>query len=155
MVTLWEKSLKICESLKQPCKRQFNVEQSKIAQEEEENARLERQKTSGRSRQRFSETRAAERTQRGILEKCLASHMSPLVELWYTIWSSSLGSHSSASAGTVKQIHHHQGMAAVQPGSEPAGLRNLGLSRSKSVRKTPRIDQVFEESHQEGVGWYG
>ena len=45
MVTLWEKSLKICESLKQPCKRQFNVGQSKIAQEEEENARLERQKT--------------------------------------------------------------------------------------------------------------
>ena len=46
MVILWEKSLKICESLKQPCKRQFNVGQSKIAQEEEENARLERQKTS-------------------------------------------------------------------------------------------------------------
>ena len=58
MVTLWEKSLKICESLKQPCKRQFNVGQSKIAQEE--NARLERQKTSGRLRQRFSETRAEE-----------------------------------------------------------------------------------------------
>ena len=40
-------------------------------------------------------------------------------------------------------LHHHQGMSAVQPGSEPAGLRNLGLSRSKSVRKTPRIDQVL------------
>ena len=37
-------------------------------------------------------------------------------------------------------------------GSEPAGLRNLGISRSKSVRKTPRIDKVLEESHQEGVG---
>ena len=34
-------------------------------------------------------------------------------------------------------FHHRLGVAAVQPGSEPVGLFNLGLSRSKSVRKPP------------------
>ena len=50
-------------------------------------------------------------------------------------------------------FHQQQRMAAVQPGSEPVGLRNLGLSRSKSVRKTPQVNQVFEKSHQKGMGW--
>ena len=49
-------------------------------------------------------------------------------------------------------FHQQQRMAAVQPGSEPVGLRNMGLFRSKSMRKTPQVNQFFEESYQKGMG---
>uniref|UniRef100_A0A914DC38 Uncharacterized protein n=1 Tax=Acrobeloides nanus TaxID=290746 RepID=A0A914DC38_9BILA len=49
-------------------------------------------------------------------------------------------------------FHYRLGVAAVQPGSKPAGLFNLGLNRIDCMRKTPRIGEVVEEGNQESVG---